>query len=550
MRGKKRKTIALIILTLVGIAVIALNNINGYLVGGDRSIPFLGEEAFDLTKFNGILQMISSVCCIIMVCVDYRRGARLGIGILGFSILSTSLYMLRSHTLSPVLGNISALITIMAIVIIYKLLKADEIKSFTDYTTGLVNLRGFLELLDSKFRSQKSCTVVNIQIDKFRTVNDEFGHEVGDKALIVISERIKEIVGNSGTVCRIGGTEFAIIFNEGDTDKIAVVRTIIKSISERIVIDKGEVSVCCYLEGFAGMASFPKDATDSETLIKCVDVALLHAIDIGVNNISVFDSDMYSEIHREKELERLIKEALKENYFYLVYQPQYKINGKELRGFESLIRLNLPDGTFVSPGEFIPVAEKSSLIFDIDDYVLKRAMQDFGPVLNNTGKKITISVNISANGMGKENFAETVLDYLKEYNFPADCLELEITEYSFAESQERTITNIDKLRKEGVQLAIDDFGTGYTSLSQLINLPVNLLKIDKSLIDDIEEDAINSDFVTAIVYMGHLMGCEVIAEGAEAESQLEILKLQDCDFVQGYVWGKPYNFDMASQMVK
>lgn len=537
-------------MTLICLLMIALNYFNGYVLGGNGNIEFWGGSGFDLNKLNGVLQMISSICCIIMVCVDYRNGIKFGLGIMGATIVSTSAYMLRSHNLTPIPGIISAFITITACVIIYRLLKSDEIKTFTDYTTGLTNLRGFLELLEEKFHSKKSCTVANIQIDKFRTINDDFGHEVGDKALVIISERIKEIVGESGTVCRIGGTEFAIIFNESGDEKVSVVRTILKAISERIVIAKGDLEICCYLEGFAGVASFPKVATNCETLIKCVDVALLHAVNMGVNNISVFNSEMYSELHREQEVEGMVKEALQKDYFYLVYQPQYKLNGKKLRGFESLIRLKLPDGTFVSPGEFIAVAEKSSLVFDIDEYVLKRAMKEFSPVLRNASDKITVSVNISANGMAKENFADMVLEYISEYDFPPTCLELEITEYSLAESQERTIANITKLREVGIQIAIDDFGTGYTSLSQLLNLPVNLLKIDKSLIDDIEDNTINSDFVTAIVYMGHLMGCDVIAEGAEQETQLEILKLQDCDFVQGYVWGKPLNYDMAKSLVE
>lgn len=549
MRGRKRKTVALIALTLIGIAMIVLNYINGYVFGGDKSINLFGIGGLTLTSLNGVLQMVMSICCIIMVCVDYKRGLKIGLGIMGFAVISTSAFIFRSHNLTPIPGIISAFITMAAMIIIHRLLKADEIKTFTDYTTGLTNLRGFLEILASKFAGKKSGTVVYIQIDKFRAINDDFGHDVGDKALIIISERMKEIVGNTGTVCRIGGTEFAIIFNDNGEEKLATIRTILKSISERIVIDKGDVSISCYLEGDAGVASFPKDASDSATLVKCADVALLHAINLGVNNVSVFNSDMYSELHREQELEGMIKEALQNDYFYLVYQPQYKINGKKLRGFESLIRLKLPDGTFVSPGEFIAVAEKSSLVFDIDEYVLRRAMKEFGPILKKSDDKVTISVNISAGGMAKENFADMVLEYLGEYDFPASCLELEITEYSLAESQERTIDNINKLREVGVQIAIDDFGTGYTSLSQLLNLPVNLLKIDKSLIDDIEEDAVNSDFITAIVYMGHLMGCEVIAEGAESESQLEILKLQDCDFVQGYVWGKPLNYDVACTMV-
>ena len=259
---------------------------------------------------------------------------------------------------------------------------------------------------------------------------------------------------------------------------------------------------------------------------------------------------MQKEQDNQLEAEKLILESIKNDYFYLVYQPQYEISNKKLRGFETLIRCKKPDGTIVSPGFYIPVAERSNLILEIDDYVLKRAMTEFKPILDQLTKKVTISVNVSAKNISKENFAEKIEKLISETEFPSECLEIEITEYSLAESMENTIRNIKQLRAMGVQIALDDFGTGYTSIAQLMNLPINLLKIDKSLIDDIEENQRNRDLVDSVIYMGHIMNCEVISEGVETENQLKLLNEHNCDFVQGYVWGKPMAYDDAIVLSK
>ena len=232
-------------------------------------------------------------------------------------------------------------------------------------------------------------------------------------------------------------------------------------------------------------------------------------------------------------MEGFVKEAIDNNYFYLVYQPQFYIKNKRLRGFESLIRMKLPDGTFVSPGEFIAVAEKSDLILKIDSFVLRRAMEEFKTVLLEYGECYTLSVNISAKELAIPGFANRLLEIIEKVGFPKGCLEIEITEYSLAIDSENTVENIKKISENDIKIAIDDFGTGYTSLSQLLKLPVSLLKIDKSLVDNICVDGANRDFISAVIYMGHLMECEVISEGVEQNNQLSVLKDLGCDFVQG-----------------
>ena len=289
---------------------------------------------------------------------------------------------------------------------------------------------------------------------------------------------------------------------------------------------------------------------DSASVMRDAEIALMEARKLQNQKMCLFSDSLKKQDFEQKEAEFLIKDAMQNNYFYLVYQPQFTTNEKKLRGFETLIRCKKPDGSIISPANFIPAAEKTNLITSIDDYVLRRAMTEFKPVVVNEKKDFVLSINVSAKNIGTENFAQKLKQIIDEIQFPPENLEIEITEYSFAESMEITVENILSLKSLGVQIALDDFGTGYTSIAQLMKLPVTLLKIDKSLIDNIETDPVMCDMVDSVIYMGHIMNCEVISEGVENENQLEILKEHKCDFIQGFVWGKPLDFDSAVCLCK
>ena len=264
--------------------------------------------------------------------------------------------------------------------------------------------------------------------------------------------------------------------------------------------------------------------------------------------IKFYDEEINQKITRTLQVESMIKNALEKDLFYLVYQPQYSAGSKTLRGFETLIRLKDEEGNTISPSEFISIAEKSELILAIDEYVLEKAMHEFAGVVN-SDNMITLSINVSAKSIALENFADMVLRIVKKNAFIPQNLEIEITEYSITEYGGQAVANINKLRKNGIKFALDDFGTGYTSLSQLLNVPVDILKIDKTLIDDIENNKKNRDFIQAVINMGHLMKCEVISEGVEGDSQLRLLKNQDCDYIQGYVWSRPVDYQKAVEII-
>lgn len=544
----KNKTVGILICFILALVFVFMTK----YVESHRDMEFgFGGLKLSANSFLGILQAMKGLMCIIMVCIDYKMGRIMAIIFMGGSTVFMFLGIIQRGDMSTLPGIYNAIITIISIVIISNgLAKADK-RAVTDFLTGLRNRRGLSTLLVSSINDKKKFHVVYFEIENFRTINDNLGHKYGDVALKAVAEKLKEMENeNTVYVGRISGAEFAaVVFEPVDPKEFAskVIDRIGTSITH---VDEGfDISIA--LSVYSGIASYPKDADNADDLFKFSDIAVYNAR-LGQNKsrICFFDTDMKDRFFRQIEIERIVKESLSQDYFYLVYQPQFEIKSKKLRGFETLIRLKQPDGTMVSPGEFIPVVERSELIMKIDSYVLKRALREAKSMVDLCKDEIMVSINVSAKNISSPGFAEEVKAALEATGYPPECLEIEITEYSFAESKEITIENVTKLRKLGIQIALDDFGTGYTSLSQVMHLPISLLKIDKSLIDDIENNPMNRDFVDAIIYMGHLMKCEVISEGVESDEQLDLLKDHECDFVQGFVWGKPLEYDVALDLCK
>ncbi|MGN1119955.1 MAG: putative bifunctional diguanylate cyclase/phosphodiesterase [Oscillospiraceae bacterium] len=504
-------------------------------------------DSFGLSSFNGVLCALQYGLCLLMIRSDTRRGIVISIVLQSISALFIAIALLRSRSIAPLPGLFNTLFYIITLVWLAHLLRVRERETVTDVLTGLLNRRGLSQQLKLRIEDGNPFHVMYVDLGNFKFINDSHGHRFGDKLLKVVTSRISGIVGKQGIVTRIGGDEFVIILGGGDPMEMA--HSVLDSIREKITVEVNDTKVDCYLTAYVGISSFPKDAQDYESLIKYADIAMFEASRVNTTGIEVFNKGMDAQLRREVEVEKLIKEGLEHDYFYLVYQPQYHLDGKKLRGFESLIRLKTPDGTFVSPGEFIPVAEKGELALRIDDYVLRRAMMEFKDIVERFGE-LTVSVNVSARNIAARDFPDKVKAILEETGYPAKNLEVEITEYCMVDSVDTTVENIRRLREMGVQTALDDFGTGYTSLNYLAKMPINLLKVDKSLVDDIESNTKSSDFVHAVISMGHLMGCEVIAEGVETENQLSVLGGQDCDFVQGFVWGKPLEYSAARTLAE
>lgn len=500
-----------------------------------------------LQTYNGVITAFQFIVCLMTIKIDYKRGRIVSLVCLGFSFINLSIVILAQKNFSALPGLCNTLIYIVTVILLSFLFQSRMEESVTDLLTGLKNRRGLLRELNAKVEDRGSFYVLYIDLGNFKFINDNYGHSYGDQLLKIISKRLLTVIDKKGTVSRIGGAEFVIVISTR-IDIESLVTQLLNTISEKVTIQLNSSKTDSYLTSNIGISRYPQDANTAENLIKFADIAMYQSIKNKKERYKFFDKSMEETFINQMELEKLVNESLIHDYFYIDYQPQYEINRKQLRGFEALLRMKTPDGTIVSPKDFIPVAEKSDLILKIDDYVLKRVMREFKDIVSFSHNDIVISINVSASNVGDLDFVNKINHYLKESGFPPENLEIEITEYCLVRSVETTIDNIKKLHDMGIRVAIDDFGTGYTSLSYLSKMPVHLLKIDKSLIDDIEEQKKNRDFVNAVISMGHLMGCKVISEGVENENQLNLLEEQQCDYIQGFVWSKPISYREARDL--
>lgn len=496
--------------------------------------------------FNGVFSALQFGLCLLLISTNRKVPVRVGIGVMLLSVIYMAFTILVLGNMTAIPGICNAVFYLITLVTIANYNAVREKESVTDFLTGVLNRRGLFKYLKEKTSNGEKFSVISISLDNFKVINDTYGHTYGDELMMNVVQRMKKRVGNNGTVARSSGAEFvAIVY--GDVDPETIANELMDDIREKSVLVVNANKVECYITCYGGLANCPEHTDNYETILKYADIAMFEAMSIKSKNVCCFNNTMEEKMNRQIELEHLIKKGLKDGYFYLVYQPQYVLAEKKLRGFETLLRMKTPEGQFVSPGEFIPVAEKGELILQIDEYVLRRAMLEFSSIVSEN-KELMVSVNVSAKNIGNIGFVEMLDRLLDETGFPAKNLEIEITEYCMVESMDITIDNITKLREMDVQIALDDFGTGYTSLNYVAKLPINLLKVDKSLVDDIANDVKSREFVETVISMGHIMGCEVISEGVEDETQLDYLKNAGCDYVQGFVWGKPLDYDIAKDL--
>ena len=503
-----------------------------------------------LAIYNGIVVCFQFFAAFLMIKVNARRGRHLSWICLGLSMFfllrAIVMLIIARKPLIALPGFFMILMfALIATLFSYQVELLDK-RMVADYVTSLHNGRGLILALKNKIYNKESFYVIYIEIENFKFLNDNYGFDFGDELRKVVTKRIKNIIKGHGIAGCVDRSSFMIILN-GDCEARQVAGEILHTISDKISIKKDEVEIDCFLSAYAGIASCPDDTVDAETLMKYSDIAMLHATMSKKNRILFYEPQMEEKLKRQFEIEKIIKKALANDCFYLVFQPQFSSQDKKLRGFETLLRLRDPSGNNLSPAEFIPAAEKNDLILEITDWVLLNSLKTFAKYVQ--GTDITLSINISPKNMESSQFVSKIKEALRATGFPAKNLEVEITEYCLLQSFDQTIENIKALREIGVQVALDDFGTGYSSLSYLEKLPINLLKIDKTLVDDIESNLKSQQFVSAVIYMGHLMGCEVICEGVETESQLQLLRDNKSDFIQGYIWGKPMEFDKARELL-
>lgn len=375
---------------------------------------------------------------------------------------------------------------------------------------------------------------VNLTTDSYNIIQADVKELNQEKGF---DDRISVWMHNFATSGQIAKEDAAHYLEKTD---INYLREFFKNKNQEFCIQYGRRTDDEFIEAMMEIIPAPEYTDENQIVYMFVKNIATHE---GAIHHRHSNDELERELQRRKQIEDLINEGLENRYFFLMYQPQYRILDHSLRGYEALIRLRLPDGTMRSPGEFIPYAESTGLIVKIDNYVLEYAMTQFAQKQMTEDNKALISINISARTFSDPDFVKRVDDAIAKTHFNPECLELEITEYSLADDNIQAIENVSKLRERGISIALDDFGTGYTSLSQLVKVPFDLLKIDKTLIDGIETDEVKRDFAKAVIELGHLVNSEVIAEGVEKDEQITALKERGCDFVQGFLWGRPTEFE-------
>lgn len=549
MRHLTRKNVRLLLLTILGICCVILLRYTG-----KNPAPFftLGRLTIPSTSKSGFISGNLSLICFLLVFTDYKKGYRIGLLLNLVAFANLIFGMIAGHSLVSLPGLVTNIVSIITLITMYSFYSRLSISNLTDYITGKGNRRNYVKEVNEHIDARKSFTIACIEIEDFKHIVDLHGIMAGDVLLKKTADKLSSILDKKDKLFRITGYTFAILFEPGESPEERLKNIISpETVTLSYGADDSLAEVSCVLSLAAGVvyAHPPYNYTKTaSTVLKDAETALAATRNLTENRVCIFNESMKNSDVQQREAEFLVKEALKNDYFYLVYQPQFTLDDKRLRGFETLIRCRKPDSSIVNPNSFIPAAEKSNLIMKIDDFVLRTAMSEFKQILSDPENDYTISINVSAKTMGSADFAAKLQRLIEEIQFPAEKLEIEITEYSFAESMENTISNIHALKALGVHIALDDFGTGYTSIKQLMMLPINILKIDKSLIDDIETKQDMRDMVDSVIYMGHIMKCEVISEGVEKEAQIDILREHKCDFIQGFVWGKPVDFEAAKNM--
>jgi len=430
--------------------------------------------------------------------------------------------------------------------------RAERLALF-DGLTGLPN-RHLLadrasQAIDIARRSDEPLAVLFLDLDHFKNVNDTLGHRVGDSLLTQLAARLRGAVREQDTVARMGGDEFVLVLPLTDIAGAAHLATKLMTLaSAPFQVDGQELMVTPSM----GIAMFPTDGDDFEALCKCADAAMYRAKRDGRNAYRFFTSEMQAQSARALQLENALRRALERQQLSLHYQPQFALGEDDAHciiGAEALLRWHHPDLGWVSPAEFIPVAEASGLILPIGEWVLREALTQLRRWDAAGLPPLTMAVNLSAVQFRHDDLPELVGRVLDEVGMPAERLELELTEGAAMDNPSVAITVMNELHARGVQLSIDDFGTGYSSLAYLKKFRVGKLKIDQSFVRDLTEDAEDRAIVDAVIRMAAALGLQTLAEGVETEGQLAFLRHQGCQAVQGFLFSRPLTAQAFAEFV-
>ncbi|WP_160118472.1 bifunctional diguanylate cyclase/phosphodiesterase [Bacillus sp. V59.32b] len=411
--------------------------------------------------------------------------------------------------------------------------------AYHDALTGLSNRRKFKEQLEESIvvarKEKRKFALLLLDLDRFKTINDTLGHEMGDLLLKEIGSRLSDCLGERGMVFRLGGDEFTVILPDIEkNDPAKLAEEIQQCISSPFLLEGHKLRTATT----TGISIFPDHGETIKVLLKKADTAMYKAKELGKGSFQFYKDGDDSINSLKIVLENDLYEALERNELEIHYQPQMDMLEKKVIGLEALVRWNHPKLGRVFPMDFIHLAEETGLIVPIGEWVLRNACEQVKD-WQEQQPDLTLSVNISPRQIFREDFDQEIMDILEETQFKPSSLNLEITENIFMYSVEKVNAKLDRLKEAGIQISIDDFGTGYSSLSYLTKLPITSLKIDKMFIKNMLTKNEDYAVVKAIVNMAETLGLQVVAEGVESEEQMDRLIQLGCYILQGYLIGKP-----------
>ena len=524
---------------------VALIKVNG---SGEAFISIFNGLVLDNTSVCGILTEMQIMLILCLTIWYGTKGYIISLILYGIAVGSQIFPLFLGGKIISVIGMImmigasimSTVIYIYRTYLNYQKTKLHEVATY-DGLTGVINRQTFLSELNKRIEKDKQINppfiIVFIDIDDFKKVNDLTGHYQGDRLLQGIAKAWKDIIVPGDLLGRIGGDEFALIIPRrlSDDEIKAYIKKLQLALEKDIQLENCGHSVTASF----GVSKYPSDSKSAYQLLKYADMAMYVAKSDGKNRLKFFSKEMYETMTRNVQLENALSQAIANNEFYLMYQPQYGCHKKSLRGFEVLLRWHSKELGTVSPAEFISIAEKTGLIVSIGEWVMETACSRFKKLIEAYGTHKILSINISALQLLEPNFIEMVKRILMKTGFDPHYLEVEITESIFISSKEYIISVLNELKEMGIHIALDDFGTNYASLSYIQMLPLDILKIDKSFIDHIIDENSKTNLVGAIISIAQELNYKVVAEGIEKQEQIQYLSEKGCDYVQGYLWGKP-----------
>ncbi len=481
--------------------------------------------------------------------------------IVTLALVVTTLYIVETTSVTYYHG-FYLLLALLNTVILYIVATTKERDEQQDYTaleqiafrdalTSLLNRRAVDNFIDKIIarseRDGSKFAILYLDMDNFKPINDTLGHDVGDNVLLGVAKRLRNLVRGNDVVGRVGGDEFVIILDEINESSLAFITAerVIQSFKKPLNVDGHRISVSFSI----GISIYPDNGVYRLSLFKAADIAMYQAKENGKNGYKFYTNELDDKVKKSRTMNIALEQALAEEQFVLLYQPRINFNNNHIQKAEALIRWKRPDSGLVAPSEFIPHAEKSHLILSIGAWVINEACRQCR-IFCDRNEPTQISINISLIQLKDPDFVATLKQAIDAHGIDAALIELEMSESYLMQEVEEIIPVLHKLRAVGVKLAIDAFGKGYSSMGYMKRLPIDTIKIDRSLINEILINQKDKELVAAITALGHVMNMSVVAEGVEIDKHLEMSKKLHIDAAQGFYVAEPLEADALYDFYK